>query len=236
MALTLDKAGQAVSVDWSKLDHILLDMDGTLLDLNYDNDFWGYRIHEHFAAINGCTVEESITRFEPIFEAVSGTLDWYCTDHWSRHFGFSIIDLSQQYASTIRWRFDALAFLKRLHQSHLSCVMVTNAHPDIVAMKQAQTSITDYFDDIVSSHDYGDGKESQHFWRTLQTNIGFDPKRTLFIDDSAAVIDSAIKFGIGHTLTVSQPDTELANRTDLPTPSICRFGQIMTTLPAMESP
>ncbi len=235
MALTLDKSGQAVSVDWSKLDHVLLDMDGTLLDLSYDNDFWGYRVHEHYAVLNNCTVEDSIARFEPIFDAVSGTLDWYCTDQWSRHFGFSIIDLSRQYAATIRWRFDAMTFLRRLHRSHLSCIMVTNAHPDIVAMKQAQTSITDYFDQVVSSHDYGDCKESQQFWRTLRTNIGFDPERTLFIDDSTAVIDSAIDYGIRNTLTVSQPDTEQADRTDLKTPKVCRFAQIMTTLPELRS-
>ena len=128
-----------------------------------------------------------------------------------------------------------MTFLRRLHRSHLSCIMVTNAHPDIVAMKQAQTSITDYFDQVVSSHDYGDCKESQQFWRTLHTNIGFDPERTLFIDDSTAVIDSAIDYGIRNTLTVSQPDTERADRTDLQTPTVCRFAQIMTTLPELRS-
>ena len=29
------------TVDWTEVDHVLLDMDGTLLDLAFDNDFWG---------------------------------------------------------------------------------------------------------------------------------------------------------------------------------------------------
>ena len=26
--------------DWSRIDHVLLDLDGTLLDLDFDNHFW----------------------------------------------------------------------------------------------------------------------------------------------------------------------------------------------------
>ena len=29
-----------VRIDWSKIDTVLLDMDGTLLDLRFDNWFW----------------------------------------------------------------------------------------------------------------------------------------------------------------------------------------------------
>jgi len=29
-----------VNVDWGEIDTVLLDMDGTLLDLHFDNHFW----------------------------------------------------------------------------------------------------------------------------------------------------------------------------------------------------
>ena len=34
---------------WSGIDTILLDMDGTLLDLHYDNHFWQVYVPEKFA-------------------------------------------------------------------------------------------------------------------------------------------------------------------------------------------
>ena len=210
-------------------------MDGTLLDLSYDNDFWGCRIHERYAAIHGCSVEESINQFEPLFDSVSGTLDWYCTDHWSRQFGFSIIELSHRYADGVRWRFDALEFLKRLQRSQVSSVMVTNAHPDIIAMKDSRTGIKRYFDTIVSSHDYGVCKEGRGFWQDLEAQMGFDRQRTLFIDDSPAVIKSAIDYGITHTLNVTQPDTGRPAFTALATASISQFAPIMAGLPELGS-
>ena len=41
MPLTVASSLSVTSVDWSGLDTILLDMDGTILDLAFDNHFWG---------------------------------------------------------------------------------------------------------------------------------------------------------------------------------------------------
>ena len=41
----------------------------------------------------------------------------------------------------------------------------------------------------------------------VQADIGFDPGRSLFIDDTLPILRSAREFGVGHLLAVSVPDS-----------------------------
>lgn len=40
-------------IDWSAIDTVLLDMDGTLLDLHFDNHFWQHHLPLRFAERHG---------------------------------------------------------------------------------------------------------------------------------------------------------------------------------------
>ena len=50
------------------------------------------------------------------------------------------------------------------------------------------------------------------FWPRLQQQESFDPARTLFVDDSLAVLRSAQAYGIAHLLAILLPDTRQAER------------------------
>jgi hypothetical protein len=63
-------------------------MDGTLLDLRFDNFFWQELIPSRYAALHGLPHEEAVAVLTPRFEAARGTLEWYCLDHWSRELGY----------------------------------------------------------------------------------------------------------------------------------------------------
>ena len=195
------------TVDWTQVDHVLLDMDGTLLDLEFDNNFWGQRIHEHYARLNDISLQETVEKFTPIFRSVAGTLDWYSTDFWSDQYGYDIIEYSKIFAEGIRFLPYADVFLSALKRTGIRSTIVTNAHPDILALKNRHTGIVDRVDDAISSHSIGFAKESHHFWRHTQTRLGFNKAKTLFFDDSAAVIHAALKFGIEGSVTVCLPDT-----------------------------
>ena len=80
MTLKTGTGAYLETVDWTEVDHVLLDMDGTLLDLAFDNDFWGQRIHEKYASIHDISIEQTVAKFEPLFKSVAGTLSWYSTD------------------------------------------------------------------------------------------------------------------------------------------------------------
>src|SRR5437899_1781332 len=70
-------------VNWDCVDHVLLDMDGTLLDLAFDNRFWRELLPQRYARHHGLSVDEARERLTPQFLAMQGRLEWYCLDYWS---------------------------------------------------------------------------------------------------------------------------------------------------------
>ena len=218
------------TVDWTEVDHVLLDMDGTLLDLAFDNDFWGQRIHEKYASIHDISVEQTVAKFDPVFKRVAGTLSWYSTDFWSQQYGYSIIEHSRAFAAGIRWLPFAKEFLHALRESDVRSTIVTNAHPDIVRLKHEITGIQDLVDRTISSHTLGHAKESPHFWRQLQAELKFRPASTLFFDDSPAVLSAAIDFGIERSIAICHPDSTRPKRIPLSSLAINDFEQLGASL------
>ncbi len=59
----------ALNIDWSQIDQVLLDMDGTVLDLSFDNHFWLELLPQRYAARHGLSLDESLARLVPEFRA-----------------------------------------------------------------------------------------------------------------------------------------------------------------------
>ena len=91
-------------------------------------------------------------------------------------------------------------------------LLVTNSHMDVLDIKDEVTGLTAYFDAVYSSHTFGAPKEQQAFWRALREQEDFDPETTLFIDDTARVLDSAHDYGVSMLLEVTLPDTSKPSR------------------------
>jgi len=209
---------------WERIDTVLLDMDGTLLDLRFDNDFWLQWLPERFAARHGLTVDEARQELTPRFAARQGTLEWYCTDFWSRELGLDVAGLKREMREHVRFLPQAEQFLVQLgryrRERGLRTLLLTNAHHDSLAIKAAQTQLGRYFDAMVSSHRYGVPKETAEFWIRAQTELNFDPQRSLFVDDSLSVLRSARQHGIAQVVAISQPDSSQARRQITEFPSV----------------
>lgn len=197
--------GRPIPPDWSAIDTVLLDMDGTLLDLGYDKRFWEGHLPRRFAQSRGITVDEAHGLMRPIFESTAGTLDWYCIDYWSRALDVDILALKRATRHEIDWLPDARDFLARLRSAKKRVALVTNAHPGILAIKDAHLGVSRHFDAVYSSHDFGDPKESAAFWPRFAERETFDPARTMFVDDNASVLAAAKAFGIGWLYAVRRP-------------------------------
>lgn len=193
--------------DLSNLSTILLDMDGTLLDLHFDDFFWNQYLHQRYAEIHEVPVDHAANIISERLAAAVGSLNWYCTDHWSREFKLDILELKRELSHLIQYRSGTLAFLNFLSETHLQVILVTNAHPDVLALKHTETGLLGQLPVRVTSHDYGAPKESHEFWRRLHGAHEFDPAATLLIDDSIPVLRTAKSFGIGITLGVVQPNS-----------------------------
>jgi putative hydrolase of the HAD superfamily len=197
--------GSSHPPDWAAIDTVLLDMDGTLLDLDYDKRFWEEHLPRRLAASRGISLEEAHRHMRPIFESTAGTLDWYCLDYWSRALAVDILALKRATRHEIGWLPEAREFLSRLKAAGKRVALVTNAHPDIFAVKDAHLGIRRRFDAVYSSHDFGDPKENPAFWSRLAAREPFDPARTLFADDNASVLRSARTHGIRWIYAVRRP-------------------------------
>ncbi|HCL52031.1 MAG TPA: GMP/IMP nucleotidase, partial [Pseudomonas sp.] len=176
---------------WSAIDTVLLDMDGTLLDLHYDNRFWLEHLPQRYAELHGVSRAMAQLELEPLFERNAGTLNWYCLDFWSRELRLPIRELKREIADLIALRPDADTFLAAISQAGKRVIMITNAHRDSLSLKLERIELAPYFDRMISSHDYGYPKEAAQFWYALRQDLAFDPSRTLFIDDSLPILRSA---------------------------------------------
>ncbi|WP_414432571.1 GMP/IMP nucleotidase [Alcanivorax sp. IL2] len=215
-------------IDWQSVDTVLLDMDGTLLDLEFDNWFWQKHVPECYARQQGLDRAEADRIIHDWITSHLGTLNWYCLDFWTTELGLEIARLKREAGDRIAVRPGADTFLQALKESDKQVIMVTNAHRDALDLKVERTGIDRYFDEIVSSHDYGHAKEAQSFWQHLQRHLPFDPARALLVDDSLPVLHSAQLYGIGQPVSILHPDSSLPKRdhTD-PFPAIDDFLQVL---------
>ena len=195
------------ALPWGDIDTVLLDMDGTLLDLHYDNHFWMEHLPQRYADLHGISRAMAELELTPLFERNAGQLQWYCLDFWSRELKIPVRELKLETAHLIALRPDADTFLAAIKQAGKRVIMITNAHRDSLSLKLERIELAPYFERLISSHDYGFPKESPAFWDALHADIGFEPGRSLFIDDTLPILRSARDFGVAHLLAVKQPDS-----------------------------
>jgi putative hydrolase of the HAD superfamily len=186
-------------------------MDGTLLDQRFDNWFWQELVPSRYAELHGLTASAASRLLAPKFQAVRGTMRWYCIDYWSGELGLDIAAIKrgalQCVGRGVEYLPGALEFLGKLKASGKRRVLVTNAHPVTLAIKNQQSCLTDHFDAVYSTHIFHAPKEDAAFWPRLQAREPFVPARTLFIDDSLPVLDAAQAFGIAWLRAVRLPDS-----------------------------
>jgi 5'-nucleotidase len=195
------------AVDWTCVDTVLLDMDGTLLDLRFDNWFWLSFVPSRYAAANGISEAEAQIELAPRFKSVAHTLQWYCVEYWTRELKLDIPALNRETLPRVGFLPGAEAFLKKLRTRGKRVVLVTNSHPTTLAIKNEQVALTRYFDACYSSQPFEAPKEDAAFWPRLAAREPFSPQRTLFIDDSMKVLVCARDYGIAHLRAVRRPDS-----------------------------
>lgn len=195
-------------INWHNIDTVLLDMDGTLLDLHFDNHFWLDHLPKRYSEEKAIPLMAARHHLMSIIDAQRGQLNWYCLDFWSEQLHLDIVSLKEEIQHLIRFRPRVELFLQHLRASRLETIMVTNAHRKSLELKQKHTCIKQYFNKVVSAHDFRIPKEDQRFWHELSSVQFFDPQKTLLIDDSVPVLQSAREFGIRYLLTILTPDSQ----------------------------
>ncbi len=190
----------------------MLDMDGTILDLAFDNYMWLEHVPARYATLNDMAPDEARNHLFTKFREMQGRLEWYCLDHWSEFLGLDMAAIHREQNHRIAYLPGAKSFLENLRAHDIRVLLVTNSHEETLAIKDEVTGVTTHFDNVYSSHSFGVPKERQEFWKGLRQVEDFDPATTLFVDDSTPVLDSAHQYGIGMLLEITRPDTGKPSR------------------------
>jgi len=203
---TISEIKEALKSD--AITHVLLDMDGTLLDRYFDDYFWEHLVPERYADKHGITFGKAREELLGRYKSHEGTLTWTDIEFWSRELGLEILALKEQIRHLIEVHPHVEAFLELMQSRKKKVYIATNAHDAVLAMKMQKTELGKYLDGAITSAEMGAPKEEQSFWRTCEEKLGFDKERTLFVDDTAAVLRSAREYGIKYLVFKSKGNSK----------------------------
>ena len=199
-------------IDWNEIDTVLLDMDGTLLDLHFDDFFWQQQLPLKWGEMNGISIEEARARLLPIFQKTEASLAWYCLDYWSEQLQMDIFELSREIVHLIDLRPHVIEFLTHLDKLGKNIVLVTNSHEKFIELKMQKTGIDIHFHHMFNSHDFGHPKENSGFWEVLEERLDFSNQSTVLFDDNISVLRSAREYGIKNLLGIARPSSQAAHK------------------------
>lgn len=217
-------------IAWQEVDTVLLDMDGTLLDLAFDNYFWQKLVPETYSALHGISTQEAQQVIRREYHAVQHTLNWYCLDYWSERLGLDICAMTTAQGPRAVLREDTIPFLDALKACGKKRILLTNAHPHNLAVKLEHTGLALHLDLLLSTHTFGYPKEDQRLWQAVVQETGLNPNSTLFIDDSEPILDAASRFGIRYCLGVTNPDSGLAEKSYERHPALNDYRRLISAL------
>ena len=195
-------------IDWRQIDTVLLDMDGTLLDLHFDNFFWQEYLPQRYAEIKSIHPEEARQSIHSLTHSIRGTLNWYSTDYWSETLEIDVVELKHEVSHKVAIRPYCVDFLDALRNADKDVVMVTNAHHDSLNLKMHKTGIAEKFDRLITVHEFDLPKENSACWGEVHKRHAFDRSKTLLIDDNLHALHSAHEYGIAELLAIYNPDSQ----------------------------
>ena len=190
------RAGVPHVVDWDRIEDVLVDMDGTLLDRHFDNFFFEEELPRRYAVKEGLSFGTSRDRLMGMYRSVEGELAWTDLHYWSGRVGIDVVAMHQELQNMIGFLPGAEHFLKAVRAMGKRIIVLTNAHHEGVAVKSAKTGLDRYVDRIVDAFEVGYLKMRSEYWPACQRLIEFDPLRSLYVDDDETCLAAAKQYGI----------------------------------------
>jgi FMN phosphatase YigB (HAD superfamily) len=116
-----------LDLDWNNIDTVLLDMDGTLLDLAFDSHFWLQQVPMALSEKRQISLQQARQHIHEEYLAVQHTMNWYCFDYWSKKLDLDIYQMTTDIGSNAKLREDTTPFLTQLRQSGRRTIQCASA-------------------------------------------------------------------------------------------------------------
>ena len=196
-------------LSWDRIDDVLVDMDGTLLDRHFDNFFFEEELPRRYANLHGLSFEASRERLMAMYRSVEGELAWTDLRYWGERVGIDVVAMHREFQHLIGFLPGAEDFLKAVRAKGKRIIVLTNAHEAGVAVKCAQTGLPKYVDRIVDAFEVGYLKMRLEYWPACRKLVGFDPNRSLYVDDDELCLAAAKQYGVASIIHSAKSSSQL---------------------------
>jgi putative hydrolase of the HAD superfamily len=216
---------------WDRIDDVLLDMDGTLLDRHFDNFFFEEELPRRYARLHALPFEEARDRLMAMYRSVEGELAWTDLRYWTERVGIDVVAMHKELDHMIGFLPGAEAFLQYLRELGKRVTIVTNAHQSGVAVKAAKTGLDCLVDRIVDAFEVGYLKMRPEYWPACQRLLGFNPARSFYMDDDEGCLIAAQHFGVAHLIHSARSSSQLPPAPLARFPSVSSFAPLLNGRP-----
>ena len=182
---------------------ILSDLDGVILNLDYDIKFWESWLPEHVASQSNQSLEETKAKIQAEIDTQRGTLNFYDLNYWDDLLNIDcmkVIKEQEEKCSYLEGSYEALQRLSTLkNPKHI----LTNGDPRLQEYKAEIQNFLEFFDSIFYSMHAGYPKERREFWALARHNLNLNFEDAIFIDDNFKVVTAAAKAGIKQVVWIT---------------------------------
>ena len=175
---------------------ILSDLDGVILNLDYDIKFWESWLPEHVANQSNQNLEEIKIKIQAEIDTQRGTLNFYDLNYWDDLLNVDCMEIIREQEEKCSFLEGSYEALQRLSTLKNPKYILTNGDPRIQEYKAETQNFLEFFNSIFYSMHVGYPKESKEFWTLARHNLNLDFEDTIFIDDDLKVVTAAAKAGI----------------------------------------
>ena len=182
---------------------ILSDLDGVILDLNYDMRFWKDWLPDTLALETGKSSAEVKADIKSMMGEQEASLNCYDLNYWDELLGIDSLEIIKNQEERCSFLKGSEEALKKISSLSNPKYILTNGDPRLFDFKSESANFLDYFDSHICSMHLGYAKEQKEFWTLASRYLKVDLRHSIFIDDSFKVVNSAVNAGVGQVYWIN---------------------------------